>query len=283
MRGTAPSGRPFSQESTTVSMIALSPRVCLALSSLLIVFSVGDAQAQHLRGRIIDSGGSPLPGASVVAEATDGRDATIGVAADRQGRFGIDVPSGEYRVVGSFVGFRSATRSVSIAGGDTLDVLLTLHHDVLLQDDIIVESRRATPSVSPVTFTNLTPRELDVLPAMKDLPVLLSTLPSITVHSENGNGIGYSTMRMRGFDQRRIAVSINGIPQNDPEDFNVFWINFFDIQGPCRTSRCSEERTQPSTARRASAAPSTSSRVPTRMHRTLFVEAGGRAPSRHAV
>ena len=38
-------------------------------------------------------------------------------------------------------------------------------------------------------------------------------------------------MWMRGFGQRRIAVSVNGIPQNDPEEFNVFWINFFDLQG----------------------------------------------------
>jgi iron complex outermembrane receptor protein len=66
---------------------------------------------------------------------------------------------------------------------------------------------------------------------MKDLPAVLSSRPATTFYSENGNGIGYSTLRIRGFDQRRIAVSINGIPQNDPEDFNVFWINFFDIDG----------------------------------------------------
>jgi iron complex outermembrane recepter protein len=206
-------------------------RLRLALLLIVSVFLVGDTQGQHLRGRVVDLAGSALPGASVVAESVDGGNVTIGVAADRHGRFAVDVPPGSYRVSGSFVGFRTEKALVSLAQSDTVDVVLTLQHDVLLQEDIIVESRRATPRVSPVTFTNLTPRELDALPAMKDLPILLATLPSITVHSENGNGIGYSTLRMRGFDQRRIAVSINGIPQNDPEDFNVFWINFFDIQG----------------------------------------------------
>ncbi|HEX9253469.1 MAG TPA: TonB-dependent receptor, partial [Ignavibacteriaceae bacterium] len=32
-----------------------------------------------------------------------------------------------------------------------------------------------------------------------------------------------------GFDQRRISVSINGIPQNDPEDHNVYWLDFPDL------------------------------------------------------
>jgi iron complex outermembrane recepter protein len=50
-------------------------------------------------------------------------------------------------------------------------------------------------------------------------------------YSENGNGIGYNYISIRGFDQRRIAVSINGIPQNDPEDHNVYWLDFPDILG----------------------------------------------------
>ncbi len=36
-------------------------------------------------------------------------------------------------------------------------------------------------------------------------------------------------MSIRGFDQRRISVSINGIPQNDPEDHNVYWLDFPDL------------------------------------------------------
>jgi iron complex outermembrane receptor protein len=66
---------------------------------------------------------------------------------------------------------------------------------------------------------------------MKDLPALLADLPSTTFYSQNGNGMGYSVLRMRGFGQERIAVSVNGVPQNDPENFNVFWINFFDLKG----------------------------------------------------
>ena len=59
--------------------------------------------------------------------------------------------------------------------------------------------------------------------------MLISDLPSATTYSENGNGIGYNYLTLRGFDQRRISVTINGVPQNDPEDHNVYWIDFPDL------------------------------------------------------
>jgi iron complex outermembrane receptor protein len=34
---------------------------------------------------------------------------------------------------------------------------------------------------------------------------------------------------MRGFDQTRMAITVNGIPQNDPEIHNVFWLNMPDL------------------------------------------------------
>ena len=59
--------------------------------------------------------------------------------------------------------------------------------------------------------------------------MLLSDLPSITSYSENGNGIGYNYINLRGFDQRRLSIMVNGVPQNDPEDHNVYWIDFPDL------------------------------------------------------
>ncbi|HRP02253.1 MAG TPA: TonB-dependent receptor [Candidatus Kapabacteria bacterium] len=63
----------------------------------------------------------------------------------------------------------------------------------------------------------------------QDLPLILSKMPSVIAYSENGGGIGYSNLSIRGFDQRRIAVMINGVPQNDPEDHNFYWINLSDL------------------------------------------------------
>lgn len=83
--------------------------------------------------------------------------------------------------------------------------------------------------VSPINQNILNEKFIEKNYTIQDIPQYLSILPSVSSYSENGNGIGYNYIRIRGFDQRRIAVAINGVPQNDPEDHNVYWIDFPDI------------------------------------------------------
>lgn len=94
---------------------------------------------------------------------------------------------------------------------------------------VIIYPTYATDRETPVTFSNLSQQQITERYSVQDIPVLLSELPSVTYYSENGNGIGYNYIKLRGFDQRRISVMINGIPQNDPEDHNVYWIDFPDL------------------------------------------------------
>jgi iron complex outermembrane receptor protein len=82
---------------------------------------------------------------------------------------------------------------------------------------------------SPVTWSELDAEQLRRRYTVQDIPELISDLPSATFYSENGNGIGYNYLTLRGFDQRRISVTVNGVPQNDPEDHNVYWIDFPDL------------------------------------------------------
>lgn len=94
---------------------------------------------------------------------------------------------------------------------------------------VTVTTTRATESVSPIPFSEISNVEIRELHTVYDIPMLLSDMPSSFSYSENGNGVGYSYLKMRGFDQRRIAVMVNGIPQNDPEDHNVYWVDMPDI------------------------------------------------------
>lgn len=94
---------------------------------------------------------------------------------------------------------------------------------------VLVTATTAIERETPVTFSNLKKNEIQERYSFQDIPVLLSELPSVTMYSDAGSGIGYSYMNLRGFDQRRISVMINGIPQNDPEDHNVYWIDFPDL------------------------------------------------------
>lgn len=81
----------------------------------------------------------------------------------------------------------------------------------------------------PVPFSNVTGEDLRQRCSAEEIPMILSDFPSMTSYSEGGNGIGYTYVNLRGFDQRRLSIMINGIPQNDPEDHAVYWVDVPEI------------------------------------------------------
>lgn len=99
---------------------------------------------------------------------------------------------------------------------------------VLLLKSVEVEGTWAKQK-DPVTFTEIKPKEIRALSNGQDLPQLLRFTPSLISTSDAGNGIGYTGLWIRGSDQSRINMSINGIPLNDPESQQVFWVNTPDF------------------------------------------------------
>ncbi|MFB6271801.1 MAG: TonB-dependent receptor [Salinibacter sp.] len=212
-------------------------RQILKSALVLLCAAFGSAQAQSdslatVTGRVMRmTTGAPLPGANVVLRDPATGVRRYGTAADSSGAFSLrSVAPGRYRLVVSFVGYGRHTERMQIRGGTAVRDTIALRARALGRDAVVVTARRAESGLAPVTVSNLTTAEIDRRLGVKDLPSLLATMPSTTFHSQNGNGIGYSTLRIRGFDQRRLAVSINGVPQNDPEDFNVFWVNLYGLK-----------------------------------------------------
>ncbi|ULT28897.1 TonB-dependent receptor plug domain-containing protein [Sphingobacterium sp. E70] len=60
-------------------------------------------------------------------------------------------------------------------------------------------------------------------------PYLLNQTPSVQVNSDAGAGIGYTNMTIRGSDNQRINVTLNGIPLNDAESMGSFFVNLPDF------------------------------------------------------
>lgn len=58
---------------------------------------------------------------------------------------------------------------------------------------------------------------------------LLEWIPSMVTTSDAGTGIGYTYMRIRGIDQTRINVTLNGVTINDAESQGSWLVNLPDL------------------------------------------------------
>lgn len=96
-------------------------------------------------------------------------------------------------------------------------------------EGVIVRAVRAN-GTAPIAQTTVSARSIQRRSFAQDVPMmLLGTTPSLTAHSESGTSFGYSYLRLRGMDQSRINLSIDGIPLNDPEDQVFYFANFADL------------------------------------------------------
>ena len=91
---------------------------------------------------------------------------------------------------------------------------------VALQE-VQVTATRATKK-TPVAFSDISQQQLKAVNYGQDVPYLLSLTPSVTMTSDAGNGIGYTSLRIRGTDPSRINITANGVPMNDAESSTLF-------------------------------------------------------------
>jgi len=177
-----------------------------------------------IKGKVVDSGTlQPLPSANLIIVGTD-----IGTSTEEDGTFILsgNINRDEILKV-SYVGYTQ--KEISLKDNDLQNMVIKLLPRIIPSQTVFVEGSIAKKGYTPVTFDKISRKEIEENYTVQDIPKFLSSLPSTTFYSENGNGIGYNYLSIRGFDQRRISVSINGIPQNDPEDHNVYWLDFPDL------------------------------------------------------
>lgn len=87
---------------------------------------------------------------------------------------------------------------------------------------------------TPIAFTNITAKQLESKNDGRDIPFMLESVPSVLVTGDAGGGIGYSAIRVRGTDASRINITANGVPINDSESHNVYWVNIPDFVSSVR-------------------------------------------------
>jgi len=104
----------------------------------------------------------------------------------------------------------------------------TFRPDTIKQLDEVIITYQAD-KLTPITFQNIYSKEIKSKSVGQEPSFFLSETPSITNYSDAGNSQGYSYFRIRGIDQTRINMTLDGIPLNEPEDQGAYFSNYPDL------------------------------------------------------
>tara|TARA_B100000579_G_C22846256_1_gene864556 strand:- start:232 stop:3207 length:2976 start_codon:yes stop_codon:yes gene_type:complete len=174
-----------------------------------------DAQVLKITGKVTDaSSGRPLAGANIIVDGTE-----LGAAADSEGMYTIEGVEAGISVTASMIGYDDVT---NYADQEVLDFALTAR--VIEMSSLEVLASRAGEK-TPVAYTNVTKQDLQLRLGSRDIPLAMNMVPSVYATGQGG-GAGDARINVRGFNQRNVAIMLNGIPVNDMENGWVYWSNW---------------------------------------------------------
>lgn len=189
---------------------------------ILILFAVPHiviAQS-NISGTVTEArSGEPIIGANLILVDTNQGNAT-----DLNGEYVIrGVQPGTYTLRVSSVGFVTIREEITIGSSDTVaDFELELASASLTAMEVFASRSDQT---TPVAFSDLNKDQINQQLGSRNLPEVLNITPSVYATGEGG-GAGDARINVRGFDQRNVAVMINGVPVNDMENGWVYWSNW---------------------------------------------------------
>jgi iron complex outermembrane receptor protein len=208
------------------------------ITLLVLTLPVASAFAQPadspgsytLRGQVVDADARrPIADARVRTIGASRGD-TRETATDANGEFQLrDLASAKGEIEVSRLGYTTVRTAYDVSDTNMLALVIRLQAHALPLPTVEVSATKAVERESPVPFTDLPRAEIQQRYWAQDPPMLLAETPGVYAYSDAGNGVGYSYVKIRGFAQRRVAVTINGIPLNDPESHEVYWVDHPDL------------------------------------------------------
>lgn len=195
--------------------------VLFVILTVLLILPVY-AQVGKIAGRVtIEDSGKPLSNAAVILVGTE-----QGTYTKDNGTFTlIDVPVGIVNIQVRYMGYGTKTLEVEVKENETAIINVKLAVESIGIEGINIVSERAKERQTPVAFTDMDKEEMVSKLGSRDIPLALVTTPSVYA-TDQGGGAGDARVNVRGFDQKNVAVMINGVPVNDMENGWVYWSNW---------------------------------------------------------
>lgn len=207
----------------------------ILLFGCIFCTSFSFATAQTLRGTVSDSEGRFIEGVRLtVLGAKAG--AKQGAITDSKGRYSIALPQGSYTLTASYLRFAKITKEATVPASGTATLDFVFAEAGIVSENVLVQSIRAGAD-APVAQTLISQASIDDAFQGQDPQYLLEKAsPSLIAYSEAGtNFSNYGTFRLRGIDQTRINMTLNGVPLNDMIDQGVFFSNITDFTNSIRS------------------------------------------------
>ncbi len=185
---------------------------------ILVFFTALTFAQTSVNGTVTADDGSALPGVTVMVKGT-----TVGTVTDANGKYKIEAPAGAQFLVFSYIGMTN--REVALKAG-TIDVVMMPENAELVE--IFVVADRAKERETPVAFSDVDKKEIEQQLGSRDIPLIMNQTPSVYA-TASGGGAGDARINVRGFNQRNVAIMLNGVPINDMENGWVYWSNWDGI------------------------------------------------------
>ena len=174
----------------------------------------------NLYGKVSDATtGEPLIGATIIYGKG------MGTATDIDGNYKIEIPSGKRKFQISYVGYEALNKEVFIKEKSQE---LNFKLKTVLLNEVQVVADIAIDRETPVAFSTIPMKKISEELASQDIPMILNSTPGVYA-TQTGGGDGDARITIRGFNQRNVAVMIDGIPVNDMENGWVYWSNWFGL------------------------------------------------------
>jgi outer membrane receptor protein involved in Fe transport len=183
---------------------------------LLAVALTSFASFGQIKGKVVDAQTKEV---LVGATISNGKN---GVTSGLDGTFDFKTAKTGDNLKASFVGY--STKEVHGHDGITIELQST---SIGLKEVAVIASYgidRKTPAAISSISTKFAVENL----GSQELPELVKITPSAFI-TKGGGGTGDSRINIRGFDQKNVAILINGVPVNDMESGWVYFSNWAGI------------------------------------------------------
>ncbi|BAU52953.1 SusC/RagA family TonB-linked outer membrane protein [Mucilaginibacter gotjawali] len=179
------------------------------------------AQGQHISGNVVNTSGTPLPGATITLKG-----AKTAVAADAKGHFVIESKLSENTLIVAMIGYK--TVQINVTSGDELKITLE-ESNAQLKEVIVVGYGSSTRKEITGAVSVINASQIRDLPVRSAADILQGNAAGVTVSQSSGSPGSAAVVHIRGIGSINGSTDplyiVDGLPQND-----INYLNPNDIE-----------------------------------------------------